>query len=66
VKKKAACVICRYEYVPPLHLGLLSRAVTRGKQAWQLPKAQRLIIFLISVNSSLCVIYFCDTSSHRL
>jgi hypothetical protein len=29
-------------------------------------RAQRLIIiFLISVNSSLCVIYFCDTSSHR-
>jgi hypothetical protein len=27
--------------------------------------AQRLIIFLISVNSSLCGIHFCDTSRNR-
>jgi hypothetical protein len=40
-------------------------AGTRGKQTWQLPRAQRLIIFLISLNSSICGIYFCDTSSHR-
>jgi hypothetical protein len=40
------------------------RAGTRGRQAWQLPGAQRLItIFLISVNSSLCGTYFCDTST---
>jgi hypothetical protein len=41
------------------------RAGTRGRKAWQLSRAQRLIIFLISVNSWLCGIYFCDTSSHR-
>jgi hypothetical protein len=37
----------------------------RGRQAWQLPRAQRLIIFLISVNSSLCGIHFYDTSRNR-
>jgi hypothetical protein len=37
----------------------------RGRQIWQLPRAQRLITFLISVNSSHCGKYFCDTSSHR-
>jgi hypothetical protein len=44
---------------------LNGRAGTTGRQAWQLPGAQRLItIFLILVNSLLCGIYFCDISSY--
>jgi hypothetical protein len=50
----------------PEEASLKSRAGTRGRQAWQLPRAQRLItIFLISANSSFCAMYFCDTSSYR-
>jgi hypothetical protein len=44
----------------------VGRAGTKGRQAWQLPGAQWLItIFLRSVNSALCGIYFYDASSHR-
>jgi hypothetical protein len=37
----------------------------RVRQTWKLPGVQLLIIFLISVNSSLCGIHFCDTSRNR-
>jgi hypothetical protein len=39
---------------------------TRGRQAWQLPVAQRIkAIFLISINSSTRGKYFSDTPSDR-
>jgi hypothetical protein len=46
--------------------------VTRGRKAWQLPRAQRdwgaqrlITIILLSVSSSVYEIYSCATSSHR-